>query len=59
MDPVQLYHQYQAFWKANPVPGGNPHRELRWNIRAKLMQKDYEVAFVRSIRTRIIISTEN
>ncbi|OQV18474.1 hypothetical protein BV898_07483 [Hypsibius exemplaris] len=49
-DPVSLYTQYQVYWKENQIPGENPHRELRWNIRATLMQKDYEVPLNRAAR---------
>ncbi|GAV07575.1 hypothetical protein RvY_17394 [Ramazzottius varieornatus] len=41
-DPVKLYHQYEAYWKAHGIPGDDPRKELRWNIRSMLMTKDYE-----------------
>lgn len=45
-DPVKLYHQYDAYWKAHGIPGDDPRKELRWNIRSMLMTKDYETPVV-------------
>ena len=45
-DPVRLYHKYEAYWNAHGIPGEDPRKELRWNIRSKLMTKDYELPVV-------------
>ncbi|KRT79431.1 hypothetical protein AMK59_6417 [Oryctes borbonicus] len=36
-DPVALYHQYQAEWKRQKIPGENNHSNLRWVIREKML----------------------
>jgi hypothetical protein len=36
-DPVALYHQYQANWKRQKVPGEANRTGLRWAIREKML----------------------
>ncbi|KAI4461071.1 hydrolethalus syndrome protein 1 [Holotrichia oblita] len=36
-DPVALYHQYQAEWKRQKIPGQNNHSDLRWVIRERML----------------------
>ncbi|XP_014254531.1 uncharacterized protein LOC106669508 isoform X2 [Cimex lectularius] len=36
-DPVALYHRYQSVWSQQNLPGENPHANLRWKIRHKMM----------------------
>lgn len=36
-DPVALYHQYQAEWKKQKLPGEDYHKEIRWAIREKML----------------------
>ncbi|KAF6210201.1 hypothetical protein GE061_013304 [Apolygus lucorum] len=36
-DPVTLYHYYQSVWAKQNRPGENPHADVRWRIRHKMM----------------------
>uniref|UniRef100_A0A0A9YX17 Hydrolethalus syndrome protein 1 n=1 Tax=Lygus hesperus TaxID=30085 RepID=A0A0A9YX17_LYGHE len=36
-DPVTLYHYYQSVWSKQNRPGENPHADVRWRIRHKMM----------------------
>ncbi|BES94102.1 Hypothetical protein NTJ_06911 [Nesidiocoris tenuis] len=36
-DPVTLYHYYQSLWARQNRPGENPHSDVRWRIRHKMM----------------------
>lgn len=39
-DPVSRYHQFKGEWKANKAPGEKSHKNLRWNVRGKMLQCD-------------------
>uniref|UniRef100_A0A1B6DBD7 Centriolar and ciliogenesis-associated protein HYLS1 C-terminal domain-containing protein n=1 Tax=Clastoptera arizonana TaxID=38151 RepID=A0A1B6DBD7_9HEMI len=36
-DPVLLFHHYRQLWKQQKLPGEEPHSDLRWAIRNKMM----------------------
>lgn len=36
-DPVTLYQYYQQMWKQQKLPGEDPHSDLRWMIREKML----------------------
>ena len=36
-DPVALYQYYQQVWKQQKLPGEDPHTDLRWTIREKML----------------------
>lgn len=36
-DPVALYQYYQQMWKQQKLPGEDPHTDLRWMIREKML----------------------
>lgn len=39
-DPVSRYHQFRYEWQANKAPGEKSHKNLRWNVRGKMLQCD-------------------
>ncbi|XP_029207410.2 hydrolethalus syndrome protein 1-like [Acropora millepora] len=39
-DPVSRYHQFKGAWQANKAPGEKSHKNLRWNVRGKMLQCD-------------------
>jgi len=39
-DPVSRYHQFKNEWQANKAPGEKSHKNLRWNVRGKMLQCD-------------------
>lgn len=39
-DPVTRYHEYRAFWDRHKAPGEKAHKQLRWNVRAKMLHRD-------------------
>lgn len=39
-DPVSRYHQFKYEWQANKAPGEKSHKNLRWNVRGKMLQCD-------------------
>ncbi|KAJ1519712.1 hypothetical protein ONE63_004973 [Megalurothrips usitatus] len=39
-DPVSLYHYYQNLWAKRKCPGEDPHADLRWIIREKMLGQD-------------------
>uniref|UniRef100_G3MKV5 Centriolar and ciliogenesis-associated protein HYLS1 C-terminal domain-containing protein n=1 Tax=Amblyomma maculatum TaxID=34609 RepID=G3MKV5_AMBMU len=39
-DPVTRYHEYKAFWERHKAPGEKAHKQLRWNMRAQMLQRD-------------------
>lgn len=39
-DPVSRYHQFKDEWKAKKAPGEKSHKNLRWNVRGKMLQCD-------------------
>lgn len=39
-DPVSRYHQFKYEWQANKAPGEKTHKNLRWNVRGKMLQCD-------------------
>lgn len=39
-DPVARYHEYRAFWDRHKAPGEKAHKQLRWNMRAQMLQRD-------------------
>ncbi|XP_054927799.1 uncharacterized protein [Dermacentor andersoni] len=43
-DPVTRYHEYKAFWERHKAPGEKAHKQLRWNVRAQMLQRDDVVA---------------
>ncbi|CAH1261383.1 HYLS1 [Branchiostoma lanceolatum] len=39
-DPVNRFHFYNRQWGAQKAPGEKKHKDLRWNVRELMMQKD-------------------
>ncbi|XP_011303854.1 uncharacterized protein Hyls1 [Fopius arisanus] len=39
-DPVALYQNYQKGWKQISFPGENPHTDIRWAVREKMLGID-------------------
>lgn len=38
-NPVRLYHDYNKIWKKQKAPGEKSHKDLRWSIREKMLEK--------------------
>lgn len=38
-NPVSKYHEYAKLWTKQKAPGEKNHKDLRWSIREKMLEK--------------------
>lgn len=58
-DPVSRYHQFKNEWQAKKAPGEKSHKNLRWNVRGKLLQCDvFEKPQRNYVPNKYVVPTE-